>query len=64
MIHVFQLDVLWYYQFSVMFVEILQLLVIESWSQWKTSNLYILCLKVLEKVCFFLIFDKVVNKGK
>ena len=54
MIHVFQLDVLWYYQFSVLFVEILQLLVIESWSQWKTSNLsYILCLKVLELVCFF-----------
>ena len=64
MIHVFQLDVLWYYQFSVMFVEILQLLVIESWSQWKTSNLYILCLQVLEKVCFYLIFDEVVNKGK
>ena len=37
---------------------------------WKLKSMknfqliYSLCLKVLEKVCFFLIFDEVVNKGK
>ena len=64
MIHVFQLDELWYYQFSVMFVRILQLLVIESWSQWKNFQLIYFVFEGVRESLFFLIFDKVVNKGK
>ena len=64
MIPFFQLDELWIYQFSVIFVRILQLLVIESWSPWKNFQLIYFVFEGVRESLFFLFFDEVVNKGK